>query len=72
MTYLRPILLDTMLTQLSALGDATCTPKSVNEADLNDYASAKQVRQRLDFPNNKSRTFFWKLEQGHWRVASYE
>ena len=46
----------------------------MNEADLRDYAAAKQVRQRVDFGGGSTsfKTFFWKLEQGHWRPASYQ
>jgi hypothetical protein len=72
MTYLRPILLGQIYDRVQKLGSATCTEAGINPADLRDYASTKQVRQRIDFPKNKFFTLFWKVEQGHWRLASVQ
>ena len=74
MTFLRPVVLAKMFAELSTLGDGRCKEDNVNATDLRDYGATKQVRQRVDFgPDDSSfRTFFWKMEQGHWRLASYQ
>jgi S1-C subfamily serine protease len=72
MSFLRPIVLGRMAADVSDLGPAKCKEANINQTDLRDYKAQKQVRQRVDFANQAFRTFFWRLEQGHWRIIGYQ
>jgi hypothetical protein len=72
MGYLRPILLSRLDDAFADVGVPTCSEDDVNEADIKEYKATKQVRQRVSFPNKRYKTFSWKMEQGHWRLAAIE